>query len=186
MELAPGPARLVATPDTLYCRADIHGVCRPALQVGGDFYDYFVSAKTIGRPFTFAVGDVSGKGLSAALLMAMTRTNLRGNALRTADCTPETILARANEDLYDDFTEVGMMATVLVGQYDPASGMLSYANAGHSPVILCPAGGPARLLEADGPAMGVLPEFTLVKETIPFPVWRYPGGGNRWLQRGAE
>ena len=146
---------------------DIHGVSRPALQVGGDFYDYFVSAKTIGRPFTFAVGDVSGKGLSAALLMAMTRTNLRGNALRTADCTPETILARANEDLYDDFTEVGMMATVLVGQYDPAAGTLSYANAGHSPVILCPAGGPARLLEADGPAMGVLPESLSSNETIP-------------------
>ena len=147
---------------------DIHGVSRPALQVGGDFYDYFVSAKTIGRPFTFAVGDVSGKGLSAALLMAMTRTNLRGNALRTMDCTPETILARANQDLYDDFTEVGMMATVFVGQYDPAAGTLSYANAGHSPVILCPAGGPARLLEADGPAMGVLPDSLSSNETIPF------------------
>jgi phosphoserine phosphatase RsbU/P len=149
-------------------RLDVYGVSRPALQVGGDFFDYFVSSRTAGRPFTFAVGDVSGKGLSAALLMAMTRTNLRGSALRAANSTPATILAQANEDLYDDFTEVGMMATVFVGQYDPAAGRLAFANAGHSPVILCPAGGPARLLEADGPAMGVLPISLSQDETIPF------------------
>lgn len=147
---------------------DVYGVSQPALQVGGDFFDYFVSSRAAGRPFTFAVGDVSGKGLSAALLMAMTRTNLRASALRAANSTPATILAQANEDLYDDFTEVGMMATVFVSQYDPAAGRLTFANAGHSPVILYPAGGPARLLEADGPAMGVLPISLSQDETIPF------------------
>ena len=50
-----------------------------------------------------------------------------------------------------------MFATVFVGRYDPGQHELIYANAGHSPVIYCPAGGSAILLEADGPAMGVLP-----------------------------
>ncbi|WP_169239932.1 PP2C family protein-serine/threonine phosphatase, partial [Candidatus Roseilinea sp. NK_OTU-006] len=56
---------------------DVYGALRPAFQVGGDFFDYIISDETTGQPFTFVVGDVSGKGLSAALLMAMTRTNLR-------------------------------------------------------------------------------------------------------------
>ena len=49
-----------------------------------------------------------------------------------------------------------MFATVFIGQYDPNTQILAYANAGHSPVIYCPVGGPARLLEADGTAIGIL------------------------------
>lgn len=140
------------------------GESRPALRVGGDFYDFYPASSASADksvpaarlPMTFAVGDISGKGMPAALLMAMTRTTLRGGALSGVASTPEAVLAAANEDLYDDFTEVGMMATVFVGCYDPTTRILSYANAGHSPVIYCPAGGTALLLEADGPAMGVL------------------------------
>ena len=133
---------------------DIAARSRPALQVGGDFYDFIAP---VGWPFTFAIGDVSGKGMSAALLMAMTRTVIRSKASSLPTPTPEVVLGYSNEIMYDDFTEVGMFATVFVGWYDPDTRSLFYANAGHSPVIYCPADGSSILLEADGPAMGVLP-----------------------------
>jgi sigma-B regulation protein RsbU (phosphoserine phosphatase) len=133
---------------------DIFASSRPALQVGGDFYDFVWQP---GRPFVFAVGDVTGKGLSSALVMAMTRTVIRGKASSLPPCAPDVVMRQANEDLYDDFTEVGMFATVFVGQYRAEGRELLYANSGHSPVIFCPANGSARLLEADDTAMGVLP-----------------------------
>ncbi len=127
---------------------------RPASQVGGDFYDFLQQE---GRPFTFTVGDISGKGLPAALLMSMTRTAIRAKVHDIPVATPEVVVARSNTELYDDFTEVSMFATIFVGQYEPANRQILYANAGHSPVIYCPAGGSARLLEADGTAVGILP-----------------------------
>lgn len=136
------------------CELDIAAALRPALQVGGDFYDFVVQPEA---PFTFAIGDISGKGMSAAMLMAMTRIVMRSKAKFLPTPRPKIILERSNEDMYDDFTDVGMLATVLVGQYHPAKRELYFANAGHSPVIYCPVNGKARLLEADGPALGVLP-----------------------------
>ena len=133
---------------------DIAAGTLPALQVGGDFYDCIDQP---GEPFTFVVGDVTGKGMPAALLMMMSRTLIRSKAHSMSDISPANILGSANDDLYDDFTEVGMFATVFVGQYDHRERMLYYANAGHSPVIYCPIGGSAVLLEADGTPMGVLP-----------------------------
>lgn len=127
---------------------------QPASRVGGDFYDFIVKKN---QPLTFAVGDISGKGMPAALLMAMTRTVLRTQSNTLPVPTPETLMRRSNEDLYDDFTEVSMFATVFIGQYSPRSRQLIYANAGHSPVIYCPAGQSAYLLEADGAPIGILP-----------------------------
>lgn len=132
---------------------DLWADSRPASQVGGDFYDYFYRD---GRPFTFTVGDISGKGLPAALLMAMTRTVIRAKTNDLPTPTPEIIVGRSNEELYDDFTDVNMFATVFVGQYNAAKRELLYANAGHSPVIFCPLGGKAQLLEADGTPVGIL------------------------------
>lgn len=126
---------------------------RPASQVGGDFYDYLFQAE---RPFTFTVGDISGKGLPAAILMAMTRTVIRAKTNDSPIPSPELVLGRTNQELYNDFTDVNMFATVFVGQYDPVRRELIYANAGHSPVIYCPRGGTARLLEADGTPVGIL------------------------------
>lgn len=125
-----------------------------ASQVGGDFYDFITRRN---QPFTFTVGDISGKGIPAALLMAMTRTVMRTKANVMPLPSPQVILSRTNEELYNDFTELSMFATVFIGQYDPKSRQLLYANAGHSPVIYCPAGGKARLLQADGTPVGVMP-----------------------------
>lgn len=144
---------------------DIGADSCPAWQVGGDFFDFIYRP---GRPFIFAVGDVTGKGLSAALLMSMTRTVVRSAAKFTTVLTPKAVMNRSNVDLYDDFTEVGMFATAFIGQYQPQADELSYANAGHSPVIYCPAGGPATLLQADGTAMGVLPFGSWENHALPF------------------
>lgn len=148
---------------------DVYARTLPALEVGGDFYDLL---NTPGGPYAFVVGDVSGKGISAALIMAMTRTVLR-SASRAPNRdshwpTPAEIMARATEELYDDLSEVSMFATVFLGQYDAANRQLCYANAGHSPVIYCATGCEARLLEADGPALGVLPINLSENQRMPF------------------
>ncbi len=148
---------------------DVYAQTLPALQVGGDFYDL---TKTAGGPYTFTVGDVSGKGISAALIMAMTRTVLRSAGRPPGQGigwpTPAEIMSRATEELYDDLTEVSMFVTIFLGQYDLGQRRLCYANLGHSPVIYCPAGGPARLLEADGPVLGALPVNLSEDQVLPF------------------
>ncbi len=132
---------------------EIAGRSRPASQVGGDFYDYI---NPPGRPFIFTVGDITGKGLPAALLMTMTRTALHSKSAFQPDPSPEAIMRQANEDLYDDFTAMGKFATVFLGQYQASEHRLVYANAGHSPVIYRPCGGNAYLLRAEETALGVL------------------------------
>jgi sigma-B regulation protein RsbU (phosphoserine phosphatase) len=127
---------------------------RPASQVGGDFYDFILRQ---GQPFTFTVGDVSGKGMPAAMLMTMMRTVVRAKVGANPGPSPEQVVTRSNEELYDDFTDLSMFATMFIGQYDVDSRWLTYANAGHSPVVFCPVEGGARLLEADGTAIGILP-----------------------------
>ncbi len=133
---------------------DIYANSRPAYQVGGDFFD-FICAE--GRPFVFSIGDVTGKGLSAALLMTMTRTAIHSKAQFMPCPTPEAVMRQSNEDLYHDFTRVGVFATAFVGQYAPGSQRLTYANAGHAPVIYRPRDGEPVLLRADSTAIGILP-----------------------------
>ncbi len=133
---------------------DIYANSRPAYQVGGDFYDFIVQP---GRPLIFSVGDVTGKGLSAALLMTMTRSAIHSKSQFMPYPTPEAVMRQSNEDLYTDFTRVGVFATAFVGQYEPGSQRLLYANAGHAPVIYRPADGEPRLLRADSTAIGILP-----------------------------
>jgi sigma-B regulation protein RsbU (phosphoserine phosphatase) len=142
---------------------DLWAGSRPASRVGGDFYDFIDRP---GGPFTFTVGDVSGKGMPAALLMAMTRTVLRNKAKLSPPPTPQVVMDRSNEELYNDFNEVSMFATVFVGQYSRDSRELVYANAGHSPVVYVQAGGEAQLLRADGTAMGVLPQSYAVDRRL--------------------
>ncbi|MFN8442658.1 MAG: PP2C family protein-serine/threonine phosphatase [Caldilineaceae bacterium] len=127
---------------------------RPAFQVGGDFYD-FVESKD--HRLNFVVGDVSGKGMPAALLMTMMRTALRGRVQESQLPAVDRILDGTNQDLYQDFSDVDMFATVFLGQYDAQTQLLHYANQGHSPVIYRPQGGSAKLLIADAPPLGVLP-----------------------------
>ncbi len=143
---------------------DIYAFSRPALQVGGDFFDFIV---TENHPFIFTIGDVSGKGVSAALLMSMTRTALHSKAQFMPSPTPALVMRQSNEDLYHDFTRIGVFATVFVGQYDAGRREMLYANAGHAPVIYRERNGRARLLLADNTALGILPENHFQNSHLP-------------------
>lgn len=136
----------------------------PASQVGGDFYDFIHRP---GEMLNFVIGDVSGKGMPAALLMSMTRTQIRTES-NSSNSTPEDVLRRTNIDLYADFTELVMFASIFIGQYEPSSHNLWYANAGHSPVIYRPANGKAHLLIADGTPVGILPDSQSKNHCIEF------------------
>jgi phosphoserine phosphatase RsbU/P len=144
---------------------DIFAGSLPASQVGGDFYDTIYQP---GEPFMFTVGDITGKGMPAALLMTMVRTVIRTKARSLPDRLPANIVGSSNDDMYDDFTEVSMFATVFVGQYDHREHTLYYANAGHSPVIYLPAGGIAYMLDADSTPLGVLPISTCENQSVAF------------------
>lgn len=143
---------------------DLYAHMLPALQVGGDFYDLINTPK---RPFCLTLGDVSGKGMSAALVMAIVRTSLRIKARFMPNATPADMLTRLTEELYDDLTEMSMFATTFVAQFNHARSELVYANAGHAPVIFLPRGGAPQLLEADSTPLGVLPLSLAENFTIP-------------------
>jgi serine phosphatase RsbU (regulator of sigma subunit)/anti-sigma regulatory factor (Ser/Thr protein kinase) len=98
---------------------------RPAREVGGDFYD--VIPLPDGR-VGFVIGDVTDKGVPAALVMSATRSVLRASAQRLIE--PGEVLERVNEHLCPDMPEK-MFVTCLYGVLDPGSGLLRFANAGH-------------------------------------------------------
>jgi PAS domain S-box-containing protein len=125
---------------------------RPAREVGGDFYDFFELGD--GR-LGLVVGDVSGKGMPAALVMASTRSVLRTIAQR-GGVAPGEMLAEANEILYPD-NPPNMFVTCFYGVLDPKSGRLLYANAGHDLPYLRRRNGEAEELRAKGMPLGLMP-----------------------------
>ena len=140
---------------------EVLGVCRPARVVSGDFYDYIQLSPS---RMALALADVSGKGISAALVMAtlhsVVRTQLallaRANgefALSTAE-----LVARTNRRLHADTTEE-KFATLFFAGYDERESVLSYSNAGHLPPLLIRGGGVQRLA-VTGIVAGMFPEAT--------------------------
>jgi sigma-B regulation protein RsbU (phosphoserine phosphatase) len=144
---------------------DLFARSLPALDVGGDFFDFIV---TPDRALMLTVGDVAGKGLASALLMAMAHTVIRTGAKYLN--SPAAVLRRVAADLYDDFSEISMFATTFVAQYRAASREVWYANAGHSPVVYRPLGGPARLLEADAMPLGIFADCAAADYALPLGV----------------
>ena len=130
----------------------VHAAARPASAVGGDFYDVL----PLGAHGLFAcLGDVSGKGVPAAIVMAMAHSAFRC-ALRTSPPEPQWLLRSAVGSLYDDFVALEMFATAFLVLYDERTRTLRYVNAGHAPAIYRPHGGPSLLLDADEPPVGML------------------------------
>src|SRR3954463_3010388 len=123
---------------------------RPAREVGGDFYD--VIPLPDGR-VAFVVGDVTDKGVPAALVMSATRSVLRASAQRLIE--PGVVLERVNEHLCPDMPEK-MFVTCLYGVLDPATGHLRFANAGHDLPYVKTAGGIVEL-RARGMPLGLMP-----------------------------
>ena len=129
--------------------------CRPASSVGGDF---FVVQKLEDGRLAFALGDVTGKGVPAALIMAMARTVFR--SLTPLSVGADTVLGRLSNVLFDDLEEVGKFVTMVLGFWDPDRRRLQIANAGHSPVLYRPHfDAPFVSLEPEQPPLGVLPDL---------------------------
>ncbi|HWS82080.1 MAG TPA: SpoIIE family protein phosphatase [Rubrobacter sp.] len=130
---------------------DIAAYYKPAREVGGDFYDSFVLED--GR-LGLVVGDVTDKGIPAALVMATTRTMLRVSAQR--HFPPGEVLKRANDALVPDIPP-NMFITCLYAILDTESGRLVYANAGHDPPYLRHNGSDVEELRARGMPLGLMP-----------------------------
>jgi sigma-B regulation protein RsbU (phosphoserine phosphatase) len=142
---------------------DVHAVLEPAQQVGGDLFE--VRRLHDGR-LLVAVGDVSGKGIPAALFMAVTMTILR--AMARQGCTPEQILRQLNDELLEQNPR-GMFVTLQVMVFDPAARRVTCASAGHHGAVRLSPGGPPRIaFTSSGRVLGLMPADGAGSETEAF------------------
>jgi serine phosphatase RsbU (regulator of sigma subunit) len=139
----------------------------PARYVGGDFFDFIpLDEDTVG----IVIGDISDKGVPAAIFMALTRSLLRAEASRAA--TPRETLESVNRHLLD-MNEAGMFVTVLYGVLDRMRGEFAYARAGHDLPMVCRADGEILMLDHGiGQPLGIVPTPKLDEQRL-----RLPRGG---------
>ncbi|MGE5114629.1 MAG: PP2C family protein-serine/threonine phosphatase [Acidobacteriaceae bacterium] len=169
---------------------EVHGICRPARTVSGDYYDFLpIGPNQLG----LAVGDISGKGISAALLMATVHAFVRAytlvesvpalqavgagnggqqNALirmsspdGIGELPPGTLLAMLNHQLYRS-TPSEKYATMFLGFYDARTRQLKYSNAGHLPPLLIGQDGTVRQLETGGLVVGLFGDVTYNDDSV--------------------
>ncbi|MFT7580294.1 MAG: serine phosphatase RsbU (regulator of sigma subunit) [Myxococcota bacterium] len=132
---------------------DVHAALEPAYEVGGDFYDFFLTDEDT---LCVVVADVSGKGVPAALFMAVTRTMVQAHA--SGGKTPDDIIGRVNDELARDNDEC-MFVTVFLGLLDIKTGLLRFTNAGHNPSYVKRTDGSIeRLDELHGPVVAAIEE----------------------------
>ena len=146
------PSKHLQVPHT-----DIGAVWTPSREIGGDFYDIFPIDND---DVMILLGDVSGKGISAALLVSMVKYVVKANA--PLHRSPAALLMVANRLFYQDMGPE-LFVTMFAARYTPATGKLLYTSAGHDPCYLCRDGERARLqtLESQGPVLGIFQEITL-------------------------
>ena len=139
----------------------IHGHMEPAQEVGGDFYDVMpLSGGKVG----LAIADVSGKGIPAALFMMSSRTSLKGAAVGRQE--PGDVLTEVNKLLLEN-NDALMFLTVFYAVYEPATGALTYANAGHCPPLLVHADGKQEELPScEGCILGIVPDIKFKQRSI--------------------
>ena len=125
--------------------------CQPAAEVGGDYYDYLPLTDGC---LTVLLGDISGKGIAAALMMASVQASLHSLVLQSAQ-EPHDIITRLNGIVYESSTRT-RYSTLFFAHYDPGSGKMKTVNAGHSTPLLFRENGTVERLEADGPPVGLL------------------------------
>ncbi|MBS1815538.1 MAG: SpoIIE family protein phosphatase [Acidobacteria bacterium] len=163
---------------------ELHGICRPARSVSGDYYDFLLFHGENGEPTgaSIALGDISGKGISAALLMATLHSAVRAYRFGAEDLTynsdiwkalnaernersvrhqgdlfqsPSRILSLLNRHLYRS-TQPEKYATLFLAHYEEKTRKLVYSNAGHLPPILLCADGSMRRLDCGGTVVGLM------------------------------
>lgn len=130
--------------------AGFNAACRT---VGGDYFDYLVAP---GNRLVLALGDVAGKGMPAALLMASLQARVTSLA-ESAESTA-AVVRSLNRGLAA-YCPRNRFITFFLAILDPATGELTYTNAGHNPTIIVRAGGDVELLEEGGPVLAILPSF---------------------------
>ena len=130
------------------------GTCIQARKVGGDYYDFLdLGQARIG----FVIGDISGKGIAAALLMANLQANLRSQCAIALD-QPQRFLRSVNQ-LFCENTPDGSFATLFFGEYDDNAGRLRYANCGHLSALLLRSDNTLERLESTATVLGVFREW---------------------------
>ncbi len=145
---------------------ELKGVCHPARMVSGDYYDFMAMPND---GLAFAIGDVAGKGISAALLMATIQSTMRMQLTAPdgdARHLPSTayMVSTLNRQLYAT-TAPEKYATFYFAMYDEASHALTYTNAGHlAPMIL--RGGAFQMMESTGTVVGAFPFATYEEKTV--------------------
>jgi sigma-B regulation protein RsbU (phosphoserine phosphatase) len=169
---------------------EVHGVCRPARTVSGDYYDFIPLRND---RLMLAVGDISGKGISAALLMATVHAFVRAYSLEPqhtlepalllaeadsrgaqcltldlpqGECSPGSLMATLNYQLYRS-TPPEKYATMFLGCYDGASRTLTYSNAGHLPPMVLCHDGKVRRLEVSGTVVGLFDGVNYGESRLP-------------------
>ncbi len=140
----------------------LYATLEPAREVGGDLYDFgFLDENRL----VFYVGDVSDKGVPAALVMAMTMTLMKRAGLQPGT-TPARILREVNQALAED-NESAMFVTLFIGIFDACSGELTFSNAGHNPPLILGADGNCRYLGLpEGLVLGVMPDENYTDDSI--------------------
>jgi serine phosphatase RsbU (regulator of sigma subunit) len=150
-----------------FASLDIASRCAPAMEVGGDYFDFIEISKS---KLGIAVGDVSGKGTQAAFYMTLTKGFLR--ALATSTESPASILQSVNKLFYEN-VERGVFISMVYGLFDARKKILTVARAGHNPVIMCKsAASTVQTLNPKGLALGLDKGATFEKSmqeiAIPF------------------
>lgn len=135
---------------------DVAGVCQPAMNVGGDYYDWHFLDPTL---LQVTVADVMGKGLAAGVITAGLRTALRVTS-RFSSLTES--VRRTAASLQDDFDDTATFATMFTARLRPQHGHLEYVDAGHGLAIIVPMHGPTRHLASADLPLGAAPDETWV------------------------
>jgi phosphoserine phosphatase RsbU/P len=154
------PREFPALPE--FNEVDIFATMIPALEVGGDLYDFFPLDKD---RICFVIGDVSDKGIPAALFMMMARTAFKMSAI----ASPESIsltMSRVNQFLFE-CNQSQMFVTALAGILDLQTGRVEYADAGHEPPFILQASGAVlRVEKVGGVALGFCPDLSFRSGTL--------------------
>ncbi len=130
------------------------GVCVQAREVGGDYYDFLnLGPQRLG----LVIGDIAGKGIAAALLMANLQANLRSQCAMASD-EPERFLRSVNRLFYDNTTE-SAYATLFFAEYDDVTRRLRYANCGHLAPLLLRHNGAVERLGSTATILGIFKEW---------------------------
>jgi sigma-B regulation protein RsbU (phosphoserine phosphatase) len=139
---------------------EISAVSIPAKDVGGDYYDFMELSET---KIALCLGDITGKGLPAAMLMSNLQATLRGQA-KNCD-TPAKCITRSNELLYHS-TESDRFATLFYGILDIEKGFITFCNAGHDTPVLIKNSGEVIEIKGSGLMLGAFPEYLYKQDEI--------------------